>query len=181
MNYQLQHVWSRNRHALVWYQLWIGRWYWNLCRLTVTHQQDGYASIVTICMSFDLYELWFWISKISLLHYIMSCVFCPVETQVTLWYLHAQENFFSNSFSSILSSKQFLSPTRLICCMEDRAREAKSRKQNNDTASQRLIHHKGRLINLQLGLIKLLLHSSWRLRGAHVHGYEHLQKPWNGE
>ena len=59
--------------------------------------------------------------------------------------------------------------------MEDRAREAKSRKQNNDTASQRLIHHKGRLINLQLGLIKLLLHSSWRLRGAHVHGYEHFE------
>ena len=60
------------------------------------------------------------------------------------------------------------STERLIRCMEDGAAEAKSRKQNNDTARERLIHHNGRLINLQLGFSKVLISKGkWKYKHEH--------------
>ena len=57
--------------------------------------------------------------------------------------------------------------------MEDGAAEVKSRKQNNDTARERLIHHNGRLVNLQLGYIAYFPRFS---QGTTSPGYCHVEE-----
>ena len=74
------YVWSRNEHARTRLISIVNR-EMALKSMSAHCYTPTRRPIVTICMSFDFYELGFWISKTSLLHHTLSAVFSAKSKQ----------------------------------------------------------------------------------------------------